>query len=143
MLFPMLSVIAILSLESLTARKYSHINETAHISKECDYTFYQNHPCQIIYIQQLSFIFYLRNLCVQSLKTLFFLFLSFFFLFAFKLSFVTLERIKTDLIVRVFQSYHFPCLPPSPVYTVRWVQNEKWKALTRITYVNWCSMGFF
>lgn len=43
-LLPMLSIIATLSLESLTARKYSHINETTYISEKCNYTFLPKPP---------------------------------------------------------------------------------------------------
>lgn len=83
-----------------------------------------------------------KSVCSSHSKSSFFFsFLSFFLLYS---GLWPLERIKTDLVVQVFQSYHFPCFPlPRLTFIHRCMQNEKWKALTRVTYVNWCSMGFF
>lgn len=142
-LLPMLSVTAILSLESLTARNYSHINETAHISEKCDYTFYQNHPCQITYLRPtVDFIFYLWNLCVQLTQSFFFFFSFFPFPFPFIFRFVTIRKDSNRFSGAGISVLPLPMLFPF-IFTLRCMQSEKSKALTRVTYVNWCSMGFF
>lgn len=85
----MLSIISTLSLKSLTARKYSHINENACILEKHDYTFLTKPPHHITYIHQTA-ILYPRNRSSAYSKPTFFSFIFF------PISGEPLERIKTE-----------------------------------------------
>lgn len=68
----MLSVIATLSLESLTARKYSHRNETAPILEKCDYTFLPKPPLPYNLSISDSYLLSKKSLCSAYAKPTFF-----------------------------------------------------------------------